>query len=144
MNGSFNWLWCAARSDVRLGRMPMPIRISPIAEELFWPLEAPFSHFRNFQAASCWSCEACLLTTSLHEYETLCDPLPLGPTGTGAVATCENLSFMLSLSALSHQLAMIIIAVLPLAKLSRNGPVVEALASPIAGSVTLSSKISLW
>ena len=47
-----------------------------------------------------------------------------------------NLSPMPAFSADSHQFAMMIIAVLPATKLSRNGPVVLASAVPIAGSVT--------
>jgi hypothetical protein len=60
---------------------------------------------------------------------------PLGPTGIGAVAMSANLSPMPLFSALSHQLAMMIMPVLPETKLSRNGPVVLASAVAIAGSL---------
>ena len=50
------------------------------------------------------------------------------------VAISANLSPMPAFSADSHQLAMMIMAVLPETKLSRNGPVVLASDVPIAGS----------
>ena len=53
---------------------------------------------------------------------------PLGPTGTGATATSLYLSPIACLSEPCHQLAMMIMPVLPLTKLSRYGPVVFALA----------------
>ena len=102
------------------------------------PPPGPWSHRRNFQAAACWSAVACALTTVSHAYETLAGADPWGPTGIGAVATLSKSDFIAVLRALSHQLAMTIIAVFPLVKLSRNGPVVFALEVPMAGSVTLS------
>jgi len=57
----------------------------------------------------------------------------------GAVAMSANESPMAASSEPFHQLAMMIMAVLPLAKLSMNGPAVLASAVPSDGSVTPSS-----
>src|SRR5262245_42632205 len=122
--------------------MPIDISRLPIAEA---PSGAsagvesgPLSQARKSHAAACSASSAALLTTVIHEYEMLDEDSPLGPTGIGAVAMLANSSSPMPVrSADSHQLAMMIIAVLPATKLSRNGPVVLASAVPICGSVTL-------
>src|SRR3954452_11108413 len=117
--------------------MPIDERMSAIADDPFLPLFGPFRYCRNFHAAACLSLLALPLTMVSQEYDTLLGPEPLGPTGIGAVAMSLKREPIACLSELSHQLAMMIIAVRPPAKLSRYGPVVLAFAVPIDGSVTL-------
>src|SRR5690606_13702060 len=98
------------------------------------PDSGPLSQLRKSQAACCSSSLACALTTVIHEYEIERAVSPDGPTGIGAVAMSAKLSPMPAFSALSHQLAMMIMPVLPATKLSRNGPVVLASAVAMAGT----------
>jgi hypothetical protein len=79
----------------------------------------------------------------IHPYETLDDFVPLGPTGIGAVPILEKDEPIADLRSLSHQFAIMTIAVLPLVKLSKNGPVVSALAVLIDGTVA-PSFTSVW
>src|SRR5690606_14662672 len=128
----------AVTSEVRVGRMPIDIRMSAMAEA---PAGAPsgvesgpLSQPRKSQAAACSSAEALALTTVIHEYEIERAVSPDGPTGIGAVAISAKASPMPALSADSHQLAMMIMPVLPDTKLSRKGPVALASAVAMAGS----------
>src|SRR5674476_540506 len=61
-NGSLSSLVWALMSEVRLGRIPMPIRTSAIAEEPFLPDSGPFKNVRNCQAAFCFAGSALPLT----------------------------------------------------------------------------------
>src|SRR5690606_8235728 len=124
--------------------MPMDIRMSPIADDPSSPLDSPFSQLRNFQAASCWAGCACSLTTVSQEYDTPVGSLPDGPTGIGATPTSSKRSPIASLKEPFHQFAMMIMAVLPLTKLSRYGPVVFALAVLISGTVEPSATRSAY
>src|SRR5688572_33262078 len=114
--------------------MPIDCRMSAMAEAPFLPDVGPFSQARKSQAACCCAGSAPALTTVCQEYEIERAVSPLGPTGIGAVPIFSNESPMPPLSALSHQLAMMIMPVLPETKLSRNGPVVLASAVPIAAT----------
>src|SRR5262245_25944119 len=115
--------------------MPIDCRMSAMAEAPFLPDLGPLSQTRKSQAASCFAGSAPAFTTVCQEYEIERAVSPLGPTGIGAVPIFSNASPMPPLSALSHQLAMMIMPVLPETKLSRNGPVVLASAVAIAGSL---------
>ena len=57
----------AVPSEVRDGRMPIDIRISPIAEAPFGPDSGPLSQLRKSHAAACSSAEALALTTVIQE-----------------------------------------------------------------------------